>query len=123
MFDELSEMLAQHKKTFGKKKQQKDVFFTEANTSKSSTNSSRDRGQDISINIQQHIVDMVMEEANVEETFKEEEIVKEDETLKIEETFKAEETIKEEVKVKVEGKLKGEVKGEEKDNIKEEAQT
>eukprot|EP00253_Pinus_taeda_P033744 PITA_33744 len=45
-FDELCEMLTQHDKTFGKKKKVgEDVFFTEANTSKSSTNSSRKRGR------------------------------------------------------------------------------
>jgi hypothetical protein len=45
-FDELSEMLSQHNKTFGKKKQVgEDVFFTEASTSKSSTDSSRSRGR------------------------------------------------------------------------------
>jgi hypothetical protein len=45
-FDELSEMLSQHDKTFGKKKQVgEDVFFTEASTIKSSTDSSRSRGR------------------------------------------------------------------------------
>ena len=45
-FDELSEILAQKDKTFGKKKQiGEDVFFTEANNSKSSTGCSRHRGR------------------------------------------------------------------------------
>jgi hypothetical protein len=45
-FDELSEMLSQHNKTFGKKKQVgEDIFFIEANTSKSSIDSSRSRGR------------------------------------------------------------------------------
>lgn len=44
-FDELSEMLAQHDKTFGKKKQGEDVFFIEASTSKSSTDSPRGKGR------------------------------------------------------------------------------
>ena len=45
-FDELREMLSQHNKTFGKKKQVgEDVFFTEANTSKPSIDSSRSRGR------------------------------------------------------------------------------
>jgi hypothetical protein len=45
-FDEISEMLSQHNKTFGKKKQVgEDVFFIEARTSKYSTDSSRSRGR------------------------------------------------------------------------------
>jgi hypothetical protein len=48
-FDQLSELLAQHDKTFGKKKQVgEDVFFTEASTSKPSTQSSRGRGAQFS---------------------------------------------------------------------------
>eukprot|EP00253_Pinus_taeda_P029068 PITA_29068 len=45
-FDELCEMLSQHDKTFGKKKKVgEDVFLIEANTSKSSADSSRGRGR------------------------------------------------------------------------------
>jgi hypothetical protein len=45
-FDELSELLSQHHKTFGKKKQVgEDVFFTEASTSKPSSDSYRSRGR------------------------------------------------------------------------------
>jgi hypothetical protein len=45
-FDELSEMLSQHNKKFGKKKKVgEDVFFTEASMSKSSTGSYRSRGR------------------------------------------------------------------------------
>lgn len=45
-FDELREMLAQHDKNFGKKKQVgEDVFFIEASTSKYSTKNSRGRGR------------------------------------------------------------------------------
>jgi len=45
-FDELYEMLTQHDKTFGKKKKVgEDVFFTKTSTSKSSTDSSRNRGR------------------------------------------------------------------------------
>jgi hypothetical protein len=45
-FDELSELLSQHNKTFGKKKQAgEDIFFTEANTSKSSSDSYSNRGR------------------------------------------------------------------------------
>eukprot|EP00253_Pinus_taeda_P014344 PITA_14344 len=45
-FDELCEILTQHDKTFGKKKKVgEDVFLTEANTSKSSTDSSQGRGR------------------------------------------------------------------------------
>ena len=45
-FDELSELLSQHNKTFGKKKQVgEDVFFTEASTSKSSSDSYSSRGR------------------------------------------------------------------------------
>jgi hypothetical protein len=46
MFDELSEILSQHNKTFGNKKQVgEDIFFTEENTSKSSSDNSRSRGR------------------------------------------------------------------------------
>jgi hypothetical protein len=45
-FDELSEIFSQHNKIFGKKKQVgEDVFSTEANTSKSSSDSFRSRGK------------------------------------------------------------------------------
>jgi hypothetical protein len=45
-YDELSELLSQHNKTFGKKKQvREDVFFTEASTSKSSSDSYSSRGR------------------------------------------------------------------------------
>jgi hypothetical protein len=49
MFDQLSELLTQHDKTFRKKKQVgEDVFFRKASTSKPSTQSSRGRGAQFS---------------------------------------------------------------------------
>ena len=118
-FDELSEMLSQHNKTFGKKKQVgEDVFFTEASTSKSWTD--REAGEE-------DILYKVVVEAKVEKTilqtgaiFKAEEIVKVEGICKAECIFKAEEIVKaegifkEEEIVKAEAIFKETIKAEEK---------
>jgi hypothetical protein len=109
-FDEISEMLSQHDKTFGKKKQVGDIYFSQRPAQVNPQVTVLEAEEEvISFKTKKHIVYKVVVEAKVEETI-----------FQVGAIFKAEETVKEEAIFKAEDKLKTEVKIEAKDRIQAE---